>query len=48
MHTLIADADLRERLGRAGREHALQFTAESLLPRYEEFYRRLLSGEAGR
>lgn len=41
---LLADPDLRERLGRAARERARHFAAEAVLPQFEALYRRLVAG----
>lgn len=43
MQTLIAQPDLRVQLGQAARTHAQQFTAAVSVPRFEEFYQRLLT-----
>jgi len=43
MRKLIAEPELRERFGRAGRERAKQFTAEVNVPRFEQFYHKLIS-----
>jgi glycosyltransferase involved in cell wall biosynthesis len=41
---LLADAALRERLGRAGRARARLFTASAVLPRLEAIYREVAGG----
>ena len=38
MRRLLADQPLRERLGAAAREHAHQFSAERMVPRFEALY----------
>lgn len=43
MQTLIVQPDLRAQLGQAARNHAQQFTAAVSVPRFEEFYRRLVN-----
>jgi glycosyltransferase involved in cell wall biosynthesis len=45
MQTLIDDADLRERLGRAAAERAREFTADVALPRLERLYRNVVASE---
>lgn len=39
LRRLIADAPLRERLGAAARKRAAEFSAEAIVPRFEEAYR---------
>jgi glycosyltransferase involved in cell wall biosynthesis len=46
MRALIGSGELRERLGLAARERARQFTARVAVPRFEQIYRRLASGQA--
>jgi glycosyltransferase involved in cell wall biosynthesis len=41
MQRLIDDGALRERLGRAARERAQLFTADAVMPRFEELYQEL-------
>jgi glycosyltransferase involved in cell wall biosynthesis len=43
MRSLIADAALRERLGRAAGERARTFAAATVVPRFEALYERLLA-----
>ncbi|MCL5269371.1 MAG: N-acetyl-alpha-D-glucosaminyl L-malate synthase BshA [bacterium] len=44
---ILTDADLGRRMGRAGRRRAIErFAARSIVPQYEELYRRLVSGDA--
>lgn len=45
MRRLIDDGPLRERMGRAGRERALQFTAEAVMPRFEALFDAALVSE---
>lgn len=40
---LLADADLRARMGRSARERAAEFSASAVVPRVEAAYRRLLA-----
>jgi glycosyltransferase involved in cell wall biosynthesis len=48
MQRLLADGDLRAKLGAAGRRRALDFTASSVIPRIEAAYRDVLaSGQGG-
>jgi len=46
MRTLIEDPDRREAMGRAARERARLFAAESVLPRFEQLYRDILALES--
>lgn len=48
MQQMIDDPELRERLGAAGLERVRQFTAESVVPRFEEIYRRIVKEAATR
>lgn len=45
MRALIDDPERREAMGRAARERAQMFSAESVLPRFEQLYRDMLSLE---
>jgi len=47
MQTLINSADLRERLGQAGRERAKLFTAARAVPNFERMYRQLIDLSQG-
>jgi glycosyltransferase involved in cell wall biosynthesis len=42
MKRLIDNGETRDRLGRAAREHAKQFTADIIMPRFEKLYRELI------
>lgn len=42
MQLLIDDSELRERLGRASREQAKLFTADTVVPRFEQLYQSLV------
>jgi glycosyltransferase involved in cell wall biosynthesis len=42
---LLADAGLREWMGRAARQRVVQYRTSAVLPRIEAVYRRLLAGE---
>ncbi len=44
---LVGDAGLRERLGQAACERARLFTAEAVMPRFEELYRELVTASDG-
>ncbi len=45
LERLVADADLRERIGRAGRESAeREFSIEAVVPKYLELFERLSKG----
>jgi glycosyltransferase involved in cell wall biosynthesis len=44
MRTMIADPDLRERMGRVAREYACkEFAAETIVPRFEALYARTIA-----
>jgi glycosyltransferase involved in cell wall biosynthesis len=47
MRRLIDDAGLRERLGHAARERAAQFTAQAVLPRFQQLYQQLVNRQTG-
>jgi glycosyltransferase involved in cell wall biosynthesis len=44
MQRLIDDVAFREQLGRAGHERAVLFTAENVVPRFEQLYQQLKEG----
>jgi glycosyltransferase involved in cell wall biosynthesis len=48
LRRLIADAELRDRLGRTARERAGEFSPEAIVPRYEEAYELALEARAAR
>lgn len=48
LSTLIADRDLQRKLGRAGREHILQFDWEIITRRWAEIFERLAGPGGGR
>lgn len=48
MQRLIAKPDLRERFGQAGRARAGLFTAEVVVPHFEQVYRQLVAESTGR
>lgn len=48
MQALLNDRELREQLGAAARERAQLFTAEVVVPRFEELYRQLVNESSGR
>jgi glycosyltransferase involved in cell wall biosynthesis len=48
MAKLIADPEMRERLGRSGAERAREFEASAVLPRFERLYREVLEARGGR
>jgi glycosyltransferase involved in cell wall biosynthesis len=43
MRRIVSDPALRERLGRGGRERINSFTADAIIPRFQEIYRRVLA-----
>jgi glycosyltransferase involved in cell wall biosynthesis len=45
MRRLIDDGPLRERMGRAGRARARQFTSEAVMPRFEALFDAALVSE---
>jgi glycosyltransferase involved in cell wall biosynthesis len=47
MRELIADPELRERMGRAAAERAKSFRAENVLPRFEDAYRTVIAAGPG-
>ena len=47
MRRLIAQPELRERFGRAGRKRSRLFTAAEAVPHFEQVYRRLATDAAG-
>ncbi len=48
MESLIADPELREKMGRAAAERAQSFRAENVLPRFEDAYRSVIAAGRGR
>ena len=46
MARLLADANLRQRLGEAGRQHATKFSVSAVVPRIEQAYRAVLDENA--
>jgi glycosyltransferase involved in cell wall biosynthesis len=46
LRRLIDDPALRDRMGRAGADHARSFTAEAIVPRFEAVYREALAARA--
>ncbi len=48
MQRLLADPDLRERMGRAGRERAAEFTPAAVLPRFEAAYEEAVAARRAR
>jgi glycosyltransferase involved in cell wall biosynthesis len=47
MRRLLAQPELREKFGRAGRARARLFTAEVAVPHFEQVYRRLVTEASG-
>jgi glycosyltransferase involved in cell wall biosynthesis len=48
MQRLIADEDLRQRLGAAARQRAATFSPEAIVPRFEAAYELAIAGRRGR
>jgi glycosyltransferase involved in cell wall biosynthesis len=48
MEKLIADPELRQQMGEAGRERTASFAAEEVLPRFEALYRQLVGASRAR